>query len=203
MSGGFQPPEHLVIAETDDWLLNHRVDAALPGYLMLATKAPCKQLAAMGPQALSQLGLLMATAQEALEAVLAPKHLYIGRYGNDAGFSLHFHIIPVCDWVVQGFLADKRYRYLESLRAPGHAAPGGADGPDGADLTLYIWRAFCESPHPPDSVGLSIGQTVEKLRAFFAAGHGQSDPALRSGSAGLTAGKATTGAVPAITHGTV
>lgn len=182
MSEGFQPPEHLVIAQTDDWILNHRVDAALPGYLMLAAKAPGNRLAAMGPRALSQLGVMMAAAQEALEAVLAPRHIYIGRYGHSGGYSLHFHIIPVCDWVVCGFSADPRYRYLESLQTPGHGGTGRADWADGADLTLYIWREFCESPHPPDSVGPSIGEAVEKLRAFFAAGDGITAAALEQGS---------------------
>jgi len=166
-SKAFQPPEYLVITQTDDWILSHRVDTALPGYLMLGAKAPGKQLAAMSPRALSQLGLLMAAAQEALEAVLSPKHLYIGRYGHGAGYSLHFHIIPVCDWVIGSFFADPRYRYLESLQTPGCGGTDGADWADGADLTLYIWRVFCESPDPPSIPGPSIGEVIERLRAVW------------------------------------
>jgi diadenosine tetraphosphate (Ap4A) HIT family hydrolase len=170
MSNGFQPPEHLVITQTDDWILNHRVDTALPGYLMLGAKAPTNRLAALSRRALSQLGALMAAAQEALEAVLAPKHLYIGRYGHSAGHSLHFHIIPVCDWVVRGFFADPRYQQLESLQAPSYGGANGADWADGADLTLYIWREFCESPSPPRIAGPSVGEVVDRLRGMFAGG---------------------------------
>ena len=168
MSDGFQPPEHLVITQTDDWILNHRVDSALPGYLMLGARTPGNQLAALSQRALSQLGLLMAAAQQALEAVLSPKHLYIGRYGHSAGYSLHFHVIPVCDWVIRSFAADPRYRQLESLQTPGYGGTDGADWADGADLTLYIWREFCESPHPPQIAGPSIGEVVERLRGMFA-----------------------------------
>jgi diadenosine tetraphosphate (Ap4A) HIT family hydrolase len=164
MSNGFQPPEYLVITQTDDWVLNHRVDAALPGYLMLGARAPTNRLAAMPRRALSELGELLASAQEALEAVLAPKHVYIGRYGHSAGHSLHFHIIPVCDWVISGFLADQRYRHLKSLQTPGHGGGGGPDWADGADLTLYIWREFCENPCPPEIAGPSIGDVVGRLR---------------------------------------
>jgi diadenosine tetraphosphate (Ap4A) HIT family hydrolase len=170
MGNGFQPPEYLVITQTDDWVLNHRVDAALPGYLMLGAKAPTNRLAAMPRRALSELGELLASAQEALEAVLAPKHLYIGRYGHSAGQSLHFHIIPVCDWVIGGFLADPRYRHLKSLQTPGYGG-GETDWADGADLTLYIWREFCESTCPPEIAGPSIGEVVGRLRTL-AAGKG-------------------------------
>jgi diadenosine tetraphosphate (Ap4A) HIT family hydrolase len=161
MSDGFQPPEHLVITQTDDWILNHRVDTALPGYLMLGARASTNRLAAMSRRALSQLGELLAAAQEAIETALAPKYLYIGRYGHSAGHALHFHIIPVCDWVVRGFFADPRYRHLESLRTHGDGQT------DGAELTLYIWREFCESPRPPAITGSSVGEVVERLRALL------------------------------------
>jgi diadenosine tetraphosphate (Ap4A) HIT family hydrolase len=170
MSEGFQPPENLIITQTDDWVLNHRADAALPGYLMLGAKAPTHRLAAMSQRALSQLGQLMAAAQDALEAVLAPKQLYIGRYGHGAGHSLHFHIVPVCDWVIRGFFADPRYQPLESLQTPGYGGTDGADWADGADLTLYIWREFCESPRPPAIAGPSIGEVVKRLKAHFSRG---------------------------------
>jgi diadenosine tetraphosphate (Ap4A) HIT family hydrolase len=156
MSDGFQPPEHLIVTETDDWILNHRVDSALPGYLMLEARAPMSSLAGLSQQALSQLGVLLAKAQGALEAVLAPKHLSIGRYGHSAGYALHFHIVPVCDWVIRGFFADPRHRSLQSLQTD----PGG--GTDGAELTLYIWREFCE--------------VMERLKPYFTGG-AETDPA--------------------------
>jgi diadenosine tetraphosphate (Ap4A) HIT family hydrolase len=170
MSSGFQPPKHLVITQTDDWVLNQRVDAALPGYLMLAARAPANRFAAISRRGLSQLGKLMAAAQEALEAVLAPKHLYSGRYGHSHGHSLHFHIIPVYDWVIGGGFADPRYRQLRSLQTPGYGRADRVDWADGADLTLYIWREFCENPHPPAIAGPSICEVVERLKTHFSGG---------------------------------
>jgi diadenosine tetraphosphate (Ap4A) HIT family hydrolase len=96
MMGIFEPPSHLVILQTEHWVLGHRVDSALPGYLMLGARMPTNDLSLMPPQALTQLGTLLAHAQKALNAILDPEHLYIGRYGHIAGHALHFHIIPVC-----------------------------------------------------------------------------------------------------------
>jgi diadenosine tetraphosphate (Ap4A) HIT family hydrolase len=103
--GDYQIPEHLVILRTAHWILNHRMDSALPGHLMLGARTPVNELSLMHPDALMQLGALMASTQKALNEILAPAHLYISRYGHAPGHALHFHIIPVCGWVRQRFSA--------------------------------------------------------------------------------------------------
>jgi diadenosine tetraphosphate (Ap4A) HIT family hydrolase len=65
VAGAFQPAKHLVILQTKDWVLNHRVDSALPGYLMLGSRAPVNDLSLLSPEALTQLGTLLANAQKA------------------------------------------------------------------------------------------------------------------------------------------
>jgi diadenosine tetraphosphate (Ap4A) HIT family hydrolase len=164
--GSFQPPGHLMILQTEHWTINHRVDSALPGYLMLASRMHTNDLEAMPRGALQQLGLLLASAQRALTEILMPQHLYIGRYGHSAGLALHFHVIPICAWVKQGFLADPRYRVLQTLSNPAEAH---REETDGAELTLYVWREFCESATPPAIQGLSIREVVERLRTRLSA----------------------------------
>jgi diadenosine tetraphosphate (Ap4A) HIT family hydrolase len=158
----FEPPRHLVILRTEDWVLNHRVDSALPGYLMLGARMPTNELSRMRPQALAELGPLLAAAQKALTEILQPRHFYIGRYGHMAGYALHFHLIPVCEWVRQSFFGDPRYRVLANLSR--HSAAGATDETDGAELTLYIWREFCANPAPPTVFGPSIDQVVARLK---------------------------------------
>ena len=159
---GFAPPPHLLILQTEHWLINHRVDSALPGYLMLGARTATNDLAAMPREALDQLGPLLASAQSALSEILRPDHLYIGRYGHSAAHALHFHVIPICPWVKESFLADPRYRVLSTLVDPVTAVDTQAT--DGAELTLYVWREFCESPTPPPASGPSIGDVVNFLR---------------------------------------
>lgn len=163
----FKSPDHLVVVQTEHWALNHRVDSTLPGYLMLGARAPTNNLSTMRPEALSELGILLARAQNALNAILKPEHLYIGRYGHMAGHALHFHMIPICGWVKRSFFRDPRYRVLKSFYQP---SDGGVvdDEPDGAELTLYVWREFCENPNPPPISGPPIHEVVDRLKFFMA-----------------------------------
>ena len=36
--------------------------------------------------------------------------------------------------------------------------------PDGAELTLYVWREFCESLNPPAIPGPSVCEVIEDLK---------------------------------------
>jgi diadenosine tetraphosphate (Ap4A) HIT family hydrolase len=164
----FEAPERFVILKTEHWVLNHRVDSALPGYLMLGARMFTNDLSLMPPEALGELGPLLARAQRALNAILKPEHLYIGRYGHTAGHALHFHIIPVCGWVKQSFFGDPRYRVLRNFDQPSHAGSID-DKTDGGELTLYVWREFCENPVPPPVSGASIAEIVERLRELLPA----------------------------------
>jgi diadenosine tetraphosphate (Ap4A) HIT family hydrolase len=142
----FIPPEHLIIAETEHWRINHRVDSHLPGYLMVGAKAETTNLFELAPAALAELGPLLARTQEALTDLFHPDHIYIGRYGHTEGHSIHFHVIPIYSWVKD-------------------ALP--TSNPDGGELTLYVWREFCESKNPPKIHGPSVSEAIGLLRECF------------------------------------
>lgn len=152
-----------VLHETEHWRLNHHLASALPGYLMLGAKAPIHSLADMPEAALAELGGLLAKTQRVMEAQLKPKWLYISRYGHMPGFPLHFHFIPVYDWVEEAFWRDERYRLLQGFGAEHPALT------DGAELTLFVWREFGESATPPQVQGESVRQVITRLRAAFRA----------------------------------
>ena len=162
---GFEPPEHLVILRTDHWVLNHRVDAVLPGYLMLGARMPTNDLSLMGAEALAELGVLLARAQSGLSAILKPEHLSIGRYGHVAGYPLHFHIMPICGWVKHRFFADPRYRVLQNFHRPSDADAVGHT--DGGELTLYVWRELCANPDLAPIPGPTIQEVIGKLKDFM------------------------------------
>ena len=151
-----------ILHETEYWRLNHHLASKLPGYLMLGAKAPIDSLADMQPAALAELGGLLAKTQRVMEVQLKPKWLYISRYGHMPGFPLHFHFIPVYDWVEDAFWGDQRYRVLQHFGAQKQTQT------DGAELTLFVWREFGESHTPQRVQGASIKQVVEQLRLAFA-----------------------------------
>jgi diadenosine tetraphosphate (Ap4A) HIT family hydrolase len=115
-------------------------------------------LSDLSGEALSSMGTVFATVQRALMA-LGTTRVYIGRYGHSPGYPIHFHAIPIYEWVEDLFWKDDRYRLLEQF----------ADGPgetptDGAELTFFVWREFCERADPPPIKGPSVSETIALLR---------------------------------------
>ncbi|SDI99411.1 Diadenosine tetraphosphate (Ap4A) hydrolase [Pseudomonas delhiensis] len=156
-------PHRLIVHQTQHWTLNHHMASALPGYLMLGSRAAAGSLADLPAAALAELGVLQARTQRILEEQLQPRWLYIGRYGHSPGFPVHFHFIPVYPWVEDAFWADERYRALQRF---GNPALGGTDG---AELTLFIWREFGEAEQPPAIHGPDIDSVIARLREAFGA----------------------------------
>ena len=152
-----------IVHETEHWIINHHLASALPGYLMLGTKVATTSLADLSPDALAEMGGLLAKTQQVMEQRLKPKHLYIGRFGHQPGLPIHFHFIPVYHWVEELFWKDERYRLLENFAY----AENALSATDGAELTLFIWREFGESPSPPETQGMTIEETIKALRAAF------------------------------------
>lgn len=152
-----------IIHQTDHWIINHHLASALPGYLMLATKMQTSSLAELSSAALAELGVLLARTQQAIERQLQPKRLYIGRFGHDPGWPIHFHFIPVYHWVEDLFWNDARYRQLETFAY----AENALSSTDGAELTMFVWREFGENPTPPKIQGPSIDEVITRLRSAF------------------------------------
>ncbi|QJI41235.1 HIT family protein [Pseudomonas sp. ADAK2] len=155
-------PQPFIIHETKYWQLNHRLNSALPGYLMLGARSNANALHELPDSALAELGPLLATTQRIVETLFKPKRLYIGRYGHEPGHSIHFHIVPIYDWVEDLFWQDERYRLLDTFSSATPASPT-----DGAELTLFVWREFCERPDPPKAPGMTVEQVICHLREAF------------------------------------
>src|ERR1044072_3003981 len=152
-------PKQFKIAETEGWLVSHRVNSVLPGYVMISSNTFTNDLSELPSSILSELGPLLAKAQNALNRVLGAERVYIGRYGHTPGYPIHFHVIPIYRWVEALFWSDARYRLLESF----------AEGPgkkvtEGAEMTLFVWREFCERPDPPPIKGPTVSKAIDLLR---------------------------------------
>lgn len=155
----FVPPPELVIHRTHHWLVNHRVDSRLPGYLVIgALDAAADTLWKVTADGLAELGGLQARCVRALEETLGARRAYVSRLGHTAGHTVHFHVIPIYRWVEDAYARHVRY---------------GGPQPDGAALTLFVMREFCESPAPPEVRGPTVAQVVATLRATIGdASHG-------------------------------
>ena len=159
----FQPRPDLIVGRTRHWIVNHRAGAKLPGYLMIGLRHATASLGEVPPEGLRELGGVLAAVQQALQEILAPEQIHIARYGHMGGHSFHFHVIPVCAWLKRAFLADARYRVLDSFNTPGaERSPI-----DGAELTLYVWRELCEGQAPLPVEGPPVEAIIRKLRPWL------------------------------------
>lgn len=111
------PPE-LIIHQTRHWTLNQRIDSALPGYCMLGSRQPATAFHQLPEQALAEFGPLLARVEREMDALLRPRRIYVGRYGHMPGLPVHFHLIPLYDWVEELFWEDTRYRTLQQFGVP-------------------------------------------------------------------------------------
>ena len=159
----FRPPDDLVVHESEHWLINQRIKSALPGYLMVSSKVETTDLARMPSAAQSELGHHLACAQAILKRLFEPEHIYFGRYGHSLGYSIHFHVIPIYRWVVKALADDRRYDCLRTLDSPESDAT-----PDGGEITLFVWREFCEGRNPPPIEGPSVSDVVTSIRKEWA-----------------------------------
>ena len=160
----FRPPADLIVSETDHWIINHRVDSSLPGYFMVGSRLETNSLSDLPEAALHELGIHLAKLQKILTELLNPPHFYVGRYGHMAGRSIHFHVIPIYDWVADAFVADDRYRVLHQFYTAGDYDDGSDALFDGAEMTLFVWREFCEGSTPPFVTGPSVSEVVASIR---------------------------------------
>ncbi len=163
----FVPDKEFIVHETAHWRVNHRLDTDYPGYLMVAsTDLAAMSLSQLNGEALAELGPILANAVRILEDNLNPKHVYVGRYGHDKQCNVHFHVMPIYDWAIDLYYADKRYSILNQFnRDPND------DGIDAANMTLYIWREFAESLTPPKPQGPPREKVIETIRTEFARTH--------------------------------
>jgi len=141
-----------MIYESNNWLLKHRGDAKLPGYLILISKNDTDNLSSLSNSALAEIGLIQATATNVLENKLSAKLVYICRWGHQCGNPIHFHIVPLYDWVEEAYSKDPQWNSIE---------------PDGPVFFTYITRAFIEYENPPAIQGPSIEETISVLTEEF------------------------------------
>lgn len=150
----FKPPNDMVVHETSHWRINHRINCPVPGYLMVGAKSDdAAEMSDLTTSAQQEIGSLLAQATRILRADFGAIRVYVTRFGHEPGHTVHFHVIPVYSWIVKAYHSDKRYS----------AEPN----PDGANLTLFIWREYCENPTPPECPGPSIPEAIAKLRSRF------------------------------------
>ncbi|WP_426576958.1 hypothetical protein ACP179_22255 [Xenorhabdus stockiae] len=152
-------PNEKIILKTNNWIVNHRIDSSLPGYVILQSSHNHMNLCDLSNKAIQEMGILMGYIEKTLKKFIFPKYIYIGRYGHTPNTPFHFHFIPVSQWILNLFWSDERYRILGDFgkSSESHLT-------DGAELTFFIWREFCEKEISPPVQGISVDEIIAALK---------------------------------------
>ncbi len=155
----FLPPPEMIIAETEHWRVNHRIDTTLPGYLVVGAIDPlATDWDRLSQPALAEFGSVLARATTAIRECLHAERVYVARYGHTPGFNLHLHLIPCYPWMEEFLCRQELCRAWKQLYA--HDSK---DWPDGPEMTLLIMQEYCELRHTPP-VGPSVQEAITLLR---------------------------------------
>ncbi|AZS50367.1 HIT family protein [Entomomonas moraniae] len=157
-----QISDNLIVFNSKHWVVNHRKDSKLSGYLIMQPICSSANCNSLSIEALKEMGSIIARTEGIIKKICNPQYLYISKYGHTPDTPFHFHFIPVYQWVIDLFWSDERYRELSKFGDPSlsHLT-------DGAELTFFIWREFCEKELPPKIQGISAQEMIKKIKAEF------------------------------------
>ena len=141
-------PAELVIYENEYWIVNHRVDSAYAGYLMVTSKSEASELTDLCSGALEALGLVLTRVEKLLQVTFSPYKVVFSKLGFSKGFNCHFHAVPVKESVFDKI--RKHHNYTN-------------DEPDGLDVMLFINREYCEN-QDPKIVKAVVTDSIAKIR---------------------------------------
>ncbi len=155
----FTPPSHSILSQTEHWRVHHNLHSRVEGYLMIGALDPeGYDFDQLSSESLSEMGLVIKNCVSAIKRVYKPKHVFVSRYGVVPGNLVHFHVIPVYDWMDQRIEDDPRYSFVAELTEE-------TDGLkyDAADYLYYIWRELTERADQSGLVPVDVGTVVKEL----------------------------------------
>ena len=75
---------------------------SIAGYLIVSPRVRVSSLAELSPDAQDALGVTLAAATRAIEAVVHPRRVYCTLFAEETG-SVHFHLFPRLDWLMSSY----------------------------------------------------------------------------------------------------
>lgn len=128
-----------ILWQGNHWNLILVSEYTLPGYLILGARdESLDQFSELSDEQSVEMGRAISLACSVLERCLKPKNILAGRYGLMPGHQIHYHIVPIYDWVFEAFENNEDYKVFETITPPDYPA-----NPDGAALLAFVWRELC------------------------------------------------------------
>lgn len=148
------------------WDININLDFGVPGYLFVRNRhGEGDEFAQIKPHEFSELGKMIGLAASAAEHCLGVERVITGKFGLDKGHPLHFHIVPIYDWILAEFAHKTDLEALQKTYPAGYPVI-----PDGAEIVKFIWHEYCFTGHTPENIKAitNLDEIVQKLSHYIA-----------------------------------
>lgn len=126
------------------WRINQNISFGIPGYLFLQSlRDDVGCFSQLSIEEAAEMGVLLQRASTALESVLQPKLVLVGRYGLVPGHMIHFHLMPLFDELFDRYKERPEYQAFQRNNPQDYPAV-----PDAAELMAFAWREYCWQGKP-------------------------------------------------------
>lgn len=130
------------------WDININLAFGVPGYLFVRHLGiNGDRFTDINPTEYAEMGKIIGLATSAAEHCLNVDRVISGKFGLDAGHPLHFHIIPLYDWILADFSQKTDLEQLQKTYPNNYPVI-----PDGAELVKFIWHHYCFTGHTPQHI---------------------------------------------------
>jgi len=145
----FRSPQHLMLTifETTHWKVSHRQDSRYYGHLIIVSKDESPNISDLSSEALTELGGVLSRTEKLLVRYSNPYRVVTAKLGFTTGYSCHFHILPVSQFLLDEIVDHPSY----------------SNEPDGNDALLFASREYCERTLSSSEERIQM-HTVEELR---------------------------------------
>lgn len=143
------------------WDININSSFGVPGYLFVRnSRGNGDRFSDIQPNEYEEMGRMIGLATSAAEHCLDVERVFTGKFGLDAGHPLHFHIVPIYEWILDDFNQQTDLIALKKTYPDGYPVI-----PDGAELLKFVWHKYCFTGHSP--IADNLDAIVVKLSHYI------------------------------------
>lgn len=154
-----------ILFQGEYWDININLNFGVPGYLFVRnSRGADDKFSAINPHEYAEMGRMIGLATSAVEHCLNVKRVFAGKFGLVAAHPVHFHIVPIYDWILDEFVQKTDMEKLQKSYPDNYPAI-----PDGADIMKFIWHQYCFTSHTPENIeaNTNLDEIVQKLGHYI------------------------------------
>lgn len=154
-----------IIFQGKYWDININLSFGVPGYLFVRHSiGNGDKFTDIEPNEYAEMGKMIGLATSAAEHCLGAQRVFAGKFGLMLNHPVHFHIVPVYDWILEEFAKKTDLTTLQNNRPDDYPLL-----PDGAEIVSFVWQEYCFTGQMPKYVKsrTNLDEIVQKLSHYI------------------------------------